>query len=311
MEPESVGCAGESRPFGCNNFLLFRNRLTLILASMQMKKILTSPILWIALANLLACSHRSATAEALTIPNPDDPSKHVEAFFKRPLGHGPWPAVVLLHGHQSWPSAGGADFVKWGVLDKYAQRGYLAVAVSEPGFGNSSGPPDFCGPLSQDAVIGVISQLRRKGLIEGDKVVLEGVSMGAIVAGLIAAHGQPLAGVVLISGVYDFPLYAAKANSAETKGVVKELMAETDGSPEALRARSVLYSVQSIRTPMLILNGAKDDRTDPSQARRLADEVTLHGGSARAIIYPSFRHYIPVEVRDKVIDPFIDGVLRK
>lgn len=33
--------------------------------------------------------------------------------------------------------------------------------------------------------------------------------------------------------------------------------------------------------------------------------------SARAIIYPSFGHCIPVEVRDKVIDPFIDEVLQK
>jgi len=31
----------------------------------------------------------------------------------------------------------------------------------------------------------------------------------------------------------------------------------------------------------------------------------------RTIIYPDYGHQIPVEVRDKVIDPFIDGVLAK
>jgi dipeptidyl aminopeptidase/acylaminoacyl peptidase len=58
------------------------------------------------------------------------------------------------------------------------------------------------------------------------------------------------------------------------------------------------------------LNGEKDERTDPGQARHLAEEITRHGGYARAIIYPDQGHQIPIEVRDKDIDPFIDRILK-
>ncbi len=117
--------------------------------------------IWLTIAlSCLACFHRAAQAETWTIPHPDDPSKKVEAFLEKPAGSGPWPTVVLLHGYQAAPSAGGKDFVTWGVLDKFAKRGYLAVAVSEPGYGNSSGPADFCGPFTQHAVLGVIAKLR-------------------------------------------------------------------------------------------------------------------------------------------------------
>ena len=137
--------------------------------------------------NLLACHQMAhAQTQTLTIPHPDDPSKVVEAFVKKPAGRGPWPTVVLLHGYQTSPSAGGMDFVNWGVLDKLANRGYLAVAVSQPGFGNSTGPADFCGPFTQHAVSGVIAKLRADG--QTSKVVMEGISRGALVAGLIAAH---------------------------------------------------------------------------------------------------------------------------
>ena len=64
-----------------------------------------------------------------------------------------------------------------------------------------------------------------------------------------------------------------------------------------------------IKAASLILNGAKDDLTDPEQARTLADQIMRAGGKARAIVYPEFGHKIPVEERNKDIDPFIDSVL--
>lgn len=129
-------------------------------------------------------------------------------------------------------------------------------------------------------------------------------------AGLIAAHGAPLAGIVLISGLYDLPRFAASAQSARAKGIVKAMIGETGGGREALEARSVLDFAQNIKTPVLILNGAKDDRTDPAQARRLAEKIVSGGGKARVIIYPDYGHQIPVGIRDKEIDPFLDGLLR-
>ncbi len=87
------------------------------------------------------------------------------------------------------------------------------------------------------------------------------------------------------------------------------MKAETGGTAEALKARSLLYYAQDIKAETLILNGGKDDRTDPDQARRVAEIINAHGGHARAIVYPEYGHQIPVEVRSQDVDPFIERVL--
>jgi dipeptidyl aminopeptidase/acylaminoacyl peptidase len=267
-------------------------------------------LLLLAFAAIIACSpHRIARAQTLFIAHPDDPARKVEYFLEKPAGSGPWPAIILLHGHQDWPRAGGKDFVNWGVLDDFADRGYLAVSVSQPGYGNSTGPADFCGPLTQHAVAAVIARVRADGYVKGNKILIQGVSRGAMIAGFVAGKDPSIAGIIMISGVYDLPEYVRNAQSPMQKSVVESLTSETGGSEEALRSRSLLYFTDHLKTPVLILNGAKDDRTDPAQALRLAEAINKHGGHATAIIYPQYGHQIPVEVRNNDIGPFIEQVL--
>jgi dipeptidyl aminopeptidase/acylaminoacyl peptidase len=267
-------------------------------------------LIFLIVAGVVACSpHRIARAQALSIPHPDDPARKIEYFLEKPKDPGPWPAIILLHGHQEWPRAGGKDFVRWGVLDDFANRGYLAVSISQPGYGNSTGPADFCGPLTQHAVAAVISRLRADGYVKANKVLVEGVSSGAMVAGLLAAKDPSIAGIIMISGSYDLPEYVHHAESPMQKSVVEAIKSETGGSDKALRSRSLIYFPDQIKAPVLILNGAKDDRTDPAQALQLAEAINKDGGHAKAIVYPQYGHNIPVEVRDEDVRPFIKQVL--
>jgi dipeptidyl aminopeptidase/acylaminoacyl peptidase len=263
----------------------------------------------ISILLLWPCQGKSASSP-LHVQHPDDPSKQVEYFLERPSGEAPWPTVVLLHGHQEGAKAGGEDFVEWGVLEQLAGRSYLAVAISQPGYGKSTGPADFSGVFTQHAVSSVIAKLRAEGLASPNRLLIEGISRGALTAGLVAAEDPSVSGLVLISGVYDLPAYIQDSNAnAFRKAIVASIMAETGGTIEALTARSILHRARDIKASVLILNGAKDDRTDPRQAQVLADRITEGGGRARAIIYPSFGHKIPVEIRNKEVDPFIDEVL--
>lgn len=262
-----------------------------------------------ATLTLSACG-ASAASPDLSIPHPDDASKQVEYFLEQPAGHGPWPTMVLLHGHQEGSRPGGKDFVDWGVLKQMANRGYLAVSVSQPGYGNSSGPADFSGPSTQHAVSAVIAKLRADGLASRERLVIQGISRGALVAGLIAAQDPSISGLVLISGVYDVPAYVADSHAGvEKAAVIASIIAETGGMADALMARSLLRPDVAINASVLILNGAQDDRTDPDQARAFARHVARGGGNARAIIYADVGHRIPIDVRSKDIDSFIDGVL--
>lgn len=254
----------------------------------------------------------STDATRSTTPHPDNQRATVEYFVEHPHGKGPWPTVVLLHGHQDATAAiGGRAYVNWGVLKRFARKGYLAVSVSLPGYGGSDGPRDFAGRYTQRAVGAVIEKLVVEQAANPDKLLIEGVSLGAVTGALVAADNPRLSGLVLISGLYDFPAFFNPPKTAAAMGIKASLVQQTGGSDAALRARSALYVAPRIRAATLILNGARDDRTDPAQALKLADAINTHGGRARAIIFPEFGHEIPVAARDTEIDAFIETVLRR
>jgi dipeptidyl aminopeptidase/acylaminoacyl peptidase len=265
--------------------------------------------LFVFAAALQSSCNASATTPALSIPHPGDEARQVEYYLEKPAGEGPWPTVVFLHGHQNAPRRGAREFAEWGVLAQFAKRGYLAVAISQPGYGGSTGPADFCGPLTQQAVSGVIGHLRKTRLASPTKVVIQGVSRGAVVAALLAESDLSIAGVVLISGIYDVPAYVAAVGTTARSEIIASITAETGGSAQALQARSTLHALDRFGARALILSGAKDDRADPEQARRLATELNRRGKQAKVVVYPQYGHQIPVEVRNKEIDPFIDQVL--
>jgi hypothetical protein len=99
------------------------------------------------------------------LPHSQDHSKAIELFWTKPEGKGPFPAVLLIHGHQETERNGGAAYVLTGRLGIMARRGYVAAAVSQPGYGNSAGPPDYCGPYTQQAALVAIDFLRRQPFV--------------------------------------------------------------------------------------------------------------------------------------------------
>lgn len=175
------------------------------------------------------------------------------------------------------------------MLDTLAAQGYVGVALSQPGYGNSDGPPDFMGPRTVGAAEDVVRSLRARSFVRADRIALEGVSRGAIVASLAAARDSTIRAIVLISGAYDFatPLdsstAAGRRNIARRAQIGPDIAIETDGSTEALRARSALSD----------------------QARALAAGIQRNGVFARVVIYPKFGHAIPYATRELEIAPFL------
>jgi pimeloyl-ACP methyl ester carboxylesterase len=244
----------------------------------------------------------------------DDAGKKIEYVYMEPTLGRPWSVIVYLHGHQEGERPGGKIFADWGVLQKMANRGVLAVALSLPGYGASEGPADFAGPRSQAALRLVIAELRARSDVQGDKIALVGISRGAVVAANVAAQDAGLAGAVLISGAYNFkkliPQWQA-SKDAGSHALVSDFKSEAGFHDRAITDRSVVLHKGKIQIPLLTLNGGKDILTDGSSARKLVKKIRERGLSARAVIFPELGHQIPSESLDADVDGFLRGILKK
>jgi dipeptidyl aminopeptidase/acylaminoacyl peptidase len=240
------------------------------------------------------------------LQHPQNLSKKVEVFWTKPAEPGPWPAILFIHGHQEQLRNGGETFVRTGRLGSMASRGYVAAALSQPGYGHSDGPPDFCGPFTPAAVGAAIEFLRQQPFVQSQKVALYGYSRGAIVASMVATQDPQLAAVILGAGAYDFfrwyppPLHGIDANIEREAGT----------SAEAFRARSALYHADKITAPVLLLHGAQDERVPVQQTEAFAEKLQAQGVPVKVKIFPDTKHGIPIEEQYREIYPFLEQYLR-
>ena len=107
----------------------------------------------------------------------------------------PAPAVLLIHGYT------GERGTMAGFATELADRGYVAVAVDQPGHGGSDPPAfadDWGGPASLDAVRGMET-------VDPDRIALVGHSMGGF-ASLAAAEAHPAGyrSVVLVGSTWSY-----------------------------------------------------------------------------------------------------------
>ena len=235
-----------------------------------------------------------------------DGNKKIEIFWTKPAGNGPSPAVLLIHGHQEQIKNGGEAFAKTGRLGILAKQSYVAASLSQPGYGNSDGPPDYCGPFTQDAALVALDFLRKQPFVNPNQVALYGYSRGAIVASMVATKDPKLAAVVLGAGAYDFSSWYP----TPLRGIDANIRREAGTSAEAFRDRSAIYHVGSIKAPVLLLHGAQDERIPVRQAETFFQKLKASGAAVEMKIFPKATHSIPIEEQYREIYPFLAEFLR-
>jgi dipeptidyl aminopeptidase/acylaminoacyl peptidase len=187
-----------------------------------------------------------------------------------------------------------------------ASRGYVAAALSQPGYGHSDGPPDFCGPFTQEAVVVAIDFLRHQPFVDPHKVGLYGYSRGAIVASMVATKDPKLAAVVLGAGAYNFFSWYP----TPLRGIDANIEQEAGTSTDAFRARSAIYHADKMKVPVLLLHGAQDERVPVQQTEAFAEKLQAHGVAVTLKTFPHARHSIPIDDQYREIYPFLAQYLR-
>jgi dipeptidyl aminopeptidase/acylaminoacyl peptidase len=239
------------------------------------------------------------------LPHSQDRTKKVELFWAQPAGEGPYPAVLLIHGHPEQLRNGGKALVKAGCLGRIASRGYVAASVSQPGYGHSDGPPNYCGPFTQEAVVVALAFLRTQPVVHPQKVALYGYSRGAIVASMVAIRDPTLAAVVLGTGAHDL----ATLYPTGIRGIDANIRQEAGTSVEAFPARSAIYHADKIEAPVLLLHGARDECLPVRQPEAFAEQLKAQGVAVKLQIFANATHRIPMDEQDQEISPFLEQFL--
>lgn len=233
-----------------------------------------------------------------------------------PVGEGPFPAIVLLHGYA--PRAGYQT--GWGTEQAgayFAGQGFLAIAPDLRSWGGSdSGPSLFHTGLVVD-VINLISSLPSLAQADATRVGLWGHSMGGGLATKVLAVDERVGAAVLYApnsaddadligrwGPGCLPGQSEEAgdhcNPAEVlpPDLDPDLLAAyfaAAADPVALRRVAPLYHLEGLAAPVQVHIGTGDgaalEQTPPEWSEKLAGRLQAQGRAVEYFTYPGEVHF--------------------
>jgi len=209
----------------------------------------------------------------------------VEAVLTRPAGAGARPGIVLVPGYSR---------TAWDMLPvaaRLVREGFATVAVTQPGFGASTGPADFAGPRTYSALLAAAERFAAEPFVDRARLGVYGYSRGGLAAAQLAARTDLFRAAVVGGGIYDF----AGAYRQVPAGIAASMLAEAGAGREAARYRSPIHDIAGLDGPVLIVHGELDESASPEQARALARRLAELGRPHELVIVPGRGHALGLE----------------
>lgn len=231
-----------------------------------------------------AAAVQTLTARADLVPVPLAPFHYApgrEAVLAAPAGPGPHPALLILH-----PHGGSARAMAWAAREA-ADHGLMGMAVSQPGFGGSKGERDHAGPDSQAAALAAVDYLRGHPAVDPGRIAVWGISLGALLGGLLAARSPDIAAAVLQAGPYDVQWQLERGPDPQRWHAGGPVTAAQ------VALRNLVVQAAGIRCPVLLVHGEQDDVAPAEHAHRLAARLRGLGRPVELAIYAGHGHGLP------------------
>lgn len=221
----------------------------------------------------------------------------VEAYLARPRGKGPFPLVILLHGH-SFRGRGAEQVLPVG--EAIAQEiCFASVAISLPGYGATENPHGASEEITRQAVRDGLSIARQLRWVDKQQVLFYGMSRGATVAAALLNEVDGLSGAVLYAGAYDLGRLYRETPSFWVRRL---LNADNDGQP---KLPNFLGEASKWHAPTLILHGEQDSLVPVSQSLLLRDQLKAAGVRHKLVVYTDAGHLLPrAQVREQTMNFF-------
>ncbi len=226
-----------------------------------------------------------ASAQLVLFPTWDQyggQQRLLSAFVFRPATPGPHPVIIDIHGGPE------SQFrPRWDAFRQYlvGELGYVVVAPNvrgSAGYGRSFLKLDD-GRLREDSVRDIGALLvwidARKDFDRNRVVVMGGSYGGYMALASMVQYGDRLAGGIDIVGISNFVSFLTNTSGYRRDLRRAEYGDERDPDMRAfLTAISPLTNAQSIRKPLLIVQGLNDPRVPASESEQMKAMVRAQGG---------------------------------
>jgi len=178
-------------------------------------------------------------------------------------------AVIAMHEDRA-----GFDrsrFCSGWIAQTFLASGVAVVTVNRPGYGGSTGTPDFAGLQSQAAVTAALKDIAAKAKLAQPITGAWGYGTGATAAALLSRGASGLQFLILGGGVYDMEETLSVTQDSYLKKDIEAIKAT--GGNKAIEDRSIAYDVGGLPKRIIVYHGKNDLAVPASQAKAFADAL--------------------------------------
>ncbi len=209
-------------------------------------------------------------AETITVKGAN--GDFVHAYFARPLGEGPFPAVVLIHHLPGWD--------EWyrEAARRYAHHGYLTIS------------PDLYCREGHGAADDVGARVRAEGGVADDQVIADAAGCMDYLRSL-PTHNGKIGVMGTCSGGRHSYLIACRAPGVDA--IVDCWGGNVVMAPDDLNDKRPVAPIdytKDLPCPILGLFGEDDGGPSPAQVAQHEEELKKHGKDYDFTMYPGAGH---------------------